>query len=162
MIRLRNLFARIRKLRERAPVAAPPPETPQVDTEPIARSVVERLNEDEMLRGDLTDRGFAPVLNFVTSLVPAAASRAASGSTREDVEEAVSHGARGLARAIVAAAETGDVAALGEQLGTPMLPADGAERARRSLASGLSSAAGPDERAVAIVAALAASLAGKV
>jgi hypothetical protein len=171
MIRLRNLFARIRKLRERAPVAALPPEAPQVeteqiarpqmDTEQIARIVVERLSEDEMLRGDLTDRGFSPVLNFVASLVPGAAARAASNSTDEDVEEAVSHGARGLARAIVAAAETGEVESLIAQLCPPMLAPEAGEQARRSISTRLASDAGPDERAVALVASLSASLAGK-
>lgn len=159
MIRLKYLFQRLRMLRDNEPSnRAPSRQVVQGDTEQVTRTIVERLSEDEMLRGDLTDRGFAPILAFVTSLVPSAASRAASASAEGDVEEAVSHGARGLARAIVAAAETGDTGSLAEQLGPPILPPDAVDRARRSIASGLSASADPDERAIAIVAALRASL----
>ena len=42
------------------------------DQERVTRLIVERLGEDETLRGDLTDAGFAPVMRFVTSLVPGA------------------------------------------------------------------------------------------
>jgi hypothetical protein len=159
MIRLKYLFQRILPHRGSAPKPAPPSRS-SVDTDEVTRLVVERLSEDEMLRGNLTDRGFAPVLAFVTSMVPAA-TRAASSSTGGDVEEAVSHGARGLVRAIVTAAESGEVQTLAEQLGPPIFSADAVERARRSITTSLPTTSSPDERAIAIVAALKASLEGK-
>jgi len=117
------------------------------ESERISRLVSERLAEDERLRGDLTDAGFGPVLNLVTSLVPAAAARATAGPDAANAEDAVSHAARGLARAMVDAASSGDVDGLSAALSEPILTADAAERARAAIANEQEWPNSPDERA---------------
>ena len=121
------------------------------EKERIARLVSERLAEDERLRGDLTDDGFGPVLKLVSSLVPTAAERTTVDPHVTNAEDAVSHGARTLTRAIVDAATTGDAAALTEFLTEPMLPAPAAERARGALADLPPLPDSADERAILLV-----------
>ncbi len=136
MLRLRMLIRRLLRARtDSEPLPPVPPSS--VDLERMAQVVIERLSEDETLRGQLTDAGFGPILTFVTSLVPVAARRAAEHSSAQTAEDQVSRSARALTRGIVAAVETGDAAALDGCLGAPMLSPDEATRVRQSVSLGL-------------------------
>jgi len=128
------------------------------ESERIARLVSERLAEDERLRGGLTDAGFGPVLNLVTSMVPSAAIRATSDPNSTNAEDSVSHGARALTRAIVDAASTGDVTGLKPFLDEPILSGDAAERARAAIADEPQWSESPDERARRLVEILHAAI----
>ncbi len=107
---------------------------------PDVELAVERLSEDETLRGDLTDRGFAPLFAVATQLAVVRAPR--FGST-DELYLAV----RGLLKASVEAAQMNDPAALSPALISPLV--DAGERAimQADLAS-LPEAA--DEAAIAI------------
>lgn len=50
------------------------------DAESLAQSAVERLTEDEALRGDLTDAGFSPIIEWATNALLKAAQDAANQS----------------------------------------------------------------------------------
>lgn len=133
-----------------APLSAP---TPSAAAAALARPVIERLSEDEALRGDLTDAGFAPLLDWLTRLVTAAAERATTDPDSAATMERVGDAARQLGRAVVRAAERGDAGAVAAALAPPLLAPDEAERA----ASALPRLAGDtaDDRARALVRALA-------
>ena len=53
------------------------------DATTLAQSEVERLLDDETLRGDLTDEGFAPLLEWATKALLAAAQDVASAPDAE-------------------------------------------------------------------------------
>lgn len=117
------------------------PSTPPADPE----RAVERLVEDEALRGALTDAGYAPLLDVVTRLVVARAARF-------DSTDALHRAARDLLAGAVAAAENADAAPLLAAARPPFIW--GGER--QELAGALRALAAPgDEAAEAIARALA-------
>lgn len=69
----------------------------------LAKAAVERLSEDEALRGDLGDDGFGPLLDWGVAAVFAYAVRATSAGAMEQYTDRL----RGVIRAAVAAAEAG-------------------------------------------------------
>lgn len=53
------------------------------DAEALAQGAVERLLENEALRGDLTDAGFNPIVDWATTALTAAAHEAARAADEE-------------------------------------------------------------------------------
>ncbi len=139
-----------------------PPSAPALVLSPgsLARPEIELLAEDEALRGGLTDAGFGPVLDWVTSLVMAAAIRIAGEPEPTPRMEQVGAAARALVRAIVRAAEQGDIHPLSAALAPPLLTADQARRAQQALSPPGEAETAPDERAPLIVRRLADAVAG--
>lgn len=75
------------------------------DAEQLARSAVERLSEDESLRGrgELSDIGFSPLLDWAVAAVQAYAPKAADADAMDKYTSRV----RGVVQAAVGAAEAG-------------------------------------------------------
>jgi hypothetical protein len=81
-----------------APVQAKPPETeatpapkpeeaapePAAGHEDLLRTAVERLSEDEALRGDLSDVGFGPLLDWATAAAEAYSPKASNAAAMEE------------------------------------------------------------------------------
>ncbi len=153
MVRLSRFFQRLRQTK---------PETPQGPSgsasvnsaESISRLVVERLSEDEALRGDLTDRGFGPVLSFVSSLIPSAARRAVEQTETGDPDDDLSRSARAFTRAIVRTAVSGDPSAISNSMSAPLFHPDEITRVAQALTRDIDLGTTPDERALRIVEAL--------
>lgn len=151
MSRLKQFIQHFRLTAGPNSYAVPKSELSHDDQGRIARLVEERLSDDETLRGDLTDAGFGPILTFVTSRVPTATRQALSRSTMQQAEDDVSRSARALTRAIVAAAETGDLGTLSEQLGAPMFSDGETKRVIETLDNRFASLESPEARAERIV-----------
>lgn len=79
-----------------------------MDPEALAQSTYERLAEDESLRGDLTDTGFGPLLDWAANqaiqLASSASDPAAFARKSEDL--------KALIRSLVEAASAGDASAV--------------------------------------------------
>jgi hypothetical protein len=112
----------------------------------ISRPIIERLYEDEQLRGDLSDAGSTPLLDLMVRLVDAAAARAASDPEPDVVMEQVSERALKLARALVRLAESGDAEAARAAIAAPLI-ADGLIQSGTDALGLPLHAATPDERA---------------
>jgi hypothetical protein len=112
----------------------------------LARPIVERLYEDEQLRGDLSDAGITPLLDLVVRLVDAAAARAASEPAATGIMEQLSEQAVTLARALVRLAESGDAEAARAAIAAPLV-ADSLIQSGTDVLTAPLHAAAPDERA---------------
>lgn len=132
---------------ENAPQVANAPEPPaKPANDAIARQVIERLSEDESLRRNLTDDAFKPILDLVTSLVPAAAERA---SAQPDAGDQLSQAARQLVQGLAAAVTSGDPSVVSADVLQRFMSEEQAGATLRALAAGkLPDAAG--ERAEAL------------
>src|SRR5262245_596841 len=77
------------------------------DAEALAQGAVERLIEDEALRGDLPDVGFSPIIEWATNALVAAAQEAAPLADEEAQArmDAAESSAKRIVRAVVRAAE---------------------------------------------------------
>ena len=159
MIRLLNLFHRVGLLRP-APVLQKQESPRQDDAARVTRLTVERLSEDETLRGTLTDAGFAQVIGFVSGIVPPAVERAMRESTADEAEETVSHAARGLARAITSAAESGDTTGVAQVLTPAIVAGDAVDFIRSALPATLPDDMTADERARTLVETLSGAING--
>src|SRR5947209_8360225 len=73
------------------------------ETEELARSAVERLSEDEALRGDLSDVGFGPLLEWAIAAARAYAPKAGDA----DAMDKYTGRLRGVVQAAVNAAQAG-------------------------------------------------------
>ncbi len=153
MYRLRQFMLRFRPVGER-PGIQPFDRQPADDQKRITRHVIERLSEDETLRGALTDTDFGPIFTFVASMIPAAASRALQTSAPDSAEDDVSRAARRLTRAIAAAAEAGDVSALPSSIDMPMFTEAQVMTVRETLSRGTTSDQSHDVTAERIVKAM--------
>jgi len=122
----------------------------------VAQRVAERLAEDETLRGDLTDAGFNPILQWVTDAATAATQR--TGAAALDVD-ALGDAARKSVRALVRAAEHGDTSALSTAFGEPLFTADDAAKLTAAVTSAPTDG-DSDTRARALVQALSAQTPG--
>lgn len=95
------------------------------DTAALAQGAVERLLEDERLRGDLTDDGFNPLLTWATNALTGAA-RAAAGDTGDaaarmaEAEETTKR----LVGAVVRAAQEHSREAVGDLQNDPAVARD--------------------------------------
>lgn len=95
------------------------------DTAALAQGAVERLLEDERLRGDLTDVGFSPLLNWATAALIAAAQRATGGP--EDAAARMSEAeetTKRLVGAVVRAAQEHSREAVGDLQNDPAVARD--------------------------------------
>ena len=72
-------------------------------TDDLARSAVERLSEDESLRGDLSDVGFGPLLDWATAAVIAYGSKAGTQDAMDKYADRV----RGVVQEAVSVAQNG-------------------------------------------------------
>jgi len=128
-------------------LSCPGPAAGRPATPPDARRAVERLSEDEALRGDLTDEGYGPLLGVAAGLAVARAGRFAS---TDDLYLAL----RRLLKGAVDAAERSDLSSLAAAAAPALIEPDeraallGALRQRRGSA---------DEVAASIARALAAA-----
>jgi len=129
-----------------APVASTP--EPEPDNDAVARQVIERLSEDEALRRNLTDEAFKPILDLVSSLVPAGVERA---SARPGAAEQLSQSARQLVQGLSAAVTSGDPSVVSADLLQRFMSEDQANETLRALASGKLPDGSPGERAEALV-----------
>ncbi len=73
------------------------------DANQLARSAVERLSEDESLRGELSDIGFGPLLDWAVAAVKAYAAKAANSDAMDQYTGRV----RGVVQAVVEVAQAG-------------------------------------------------------
>lgn len=135
------------------------PTPPREDV--IARRVIERIAEDETLHGKLTDDAFKPIVDWVTSLVPAAAQRAALDPDPIEATEQLSQTTRQLIRALVQVVSNGDASSLASQFGPPLFTADEADRLRTAVPSEPLSDRSPVERSLVLIDALSAALSAK-
>lgn len=125
------------------------------DAESLAQGAAELLMDDESLRGDLTDVGYGPVLDWATNALTAAAERFA---TLPDTEaqakmDAATDQIKHLVQAIVQAAEQhtrADVLAL---FNDPLLARNFRARTR-IMARGVRLGADADDNAVQLARAL--------
>ncbi len=78
------------------------------DAESLAQPAVERLSEDETLRGDLTDDGFGPLLEWAANAAIAYATNLKSNKP-EEAMDAYAARLKGVIQAVVAAAEAGKI-----------------------------------------------------
>lgn len=140
---------------ENAAIAPEPSAAADNDNDAVARQVIERLAEDEALRRNLTDDAFKPILELVTSLVPAAAARA---SVQADAAEQLSQSARQLVLGLSAAVTSGDPSIVRADLLQCFMSEDQANEAMRALASGNLPDGSPGERAEALVGAVKSAL----
>lgn len=78
------------------------------DAESLAQTAVERLSEDEALRGDLTDDGFGPLLNWAANAAIAYAQSLQSDKPDEAMD-AYAARLKGVMQEVVAAAKAGKI-----------------------------------------------------
>ncbi len=124
------------------------------DAESLAQSVAERLSEDEALRGDLTDEGFGPLLNWATEAAIAYASNLKSDKPEEAMD---TYGSRlkGVMQEVVAAADAGKIDNPAPLLDFEMAQPDAA---RQKLANLKLEASSPDANAIEITKILSEAL----
>jgi len=140
---------------------APVERAAQAKDDEISRQVIERLAEDESLRGELTDDAFKPILDWVMSLIPSAAHRAAPEPDPDEAAERLSDAARQTVRTLVRAVSGGETSSLRDQLQPPLLTADEADLARQAVPSYRLPGSSATERARALIAALKSALSEK-
>lgn len=126
-----------------------------LDPMDLAQPYAERLAEDERLRGQLTDSGFGPLLDWLTNLLIAAAGRIAMQPDAESMMDQAGTLAHGLGQAIVVAAERADPVPLRGTLREPLLSREQIAAASAALPQRLPVRASADDRARRIVAVLA-------
>jgi hypothetical protein len=131
-----------------APVVSAPESEPVPDSDTVARQVIERLVEDEALRRNLTDDAFKPILDLVTSLVPAAAARV---SAEPDADEQLSQSARQLVQGLSAAVTSGDPSVVSADLLHRFMSEDQINETLRALAAGKLPDTSASARAEALV-----------
>jgi hypothetical protein len=119
----------------------PPPPPPPPPARPNVQRVVERLSEDEALRGDLTDAGYGALFGAVVSLAEA---RGAQCASTDELYVAT----RALLAGAVAAAEGSDpVSVLGAATAPLITPEEQA-----TLSAALAELSGPADEAAARIA----------
>jgi hypothetical protein len=122
------------------------------DANQLARPAVERLSEDESLRGELSDIGFGPLLDWAVAAVKAYAAKAADSAAMDSFTDRV----RGVVQSVVEAAQDSELADP-----APMLDFDPADPQKAAAAlKNLHLGGDPDDNAVQIAAVLQSALAG--
>ncbi len=122
------------------------------DANQLARPAVERLSEDESLRGELSDIGFGPLLDWAVAAVKAYAAKAADSAAMDAFTDRV----RGVVQAVVEAAQDGTLTDP-----TALLDFDPANPDKAAIAlKDLQLGGDPDDNAARIAAVLQTALAG--
>ena len=127
-----------------------------IDAEGLAQGAVEALLEDEALRGDLTDDGFAPLLEWATGALSVAATGAAAAGDEAAARARMDASARAIkdiVTTVASAAADGGRDGVMRLLREPLLKADLATRLRVA-AVGLRLGDDPDANAAMLARAL--------
>jgi hypothetical protein len=95
-----------------APQKADPPAAAAVSPDDLANPAIERLAEDESLRGDLTDDGFLPLQNWAFARLQRIAHEAAHHPDPQAAMDGYTAQIRDFMQAAVQAAESGDLGTL--------------------------------------------------
>lgn len=82
----------------------------------LARGVVEQLSEDETLRGDLSDDGFNPLLEWAVNAATAYAKTLAQDVKAAEAMQNYAGRLKGVIQAVVAAADAGKIGEANELL----------------------------------------------
>jgi hypothetical protein len=103
--------------------AAPPPPSPSpsalasaISPDDLANAAIERLAEDEALRGDLTDDGFLPLQNWAFARLQRIAHEAAHHPDPQAAMDGYTSQIRSFVQAAVQAAESKDLGDLTDQV----------------------------------------------
>jgi hypothetical protein len=103
--------------------AAPPPPSPSpsalasaISPDDLANAAIERLAEDEALRGDLTDDGFLPLQNWAFARLQRIAHEAAHHPDPQAAMDGHTSQIRSFVQAAVQAAESKDLGDLTDQV----------------------------------------------
>jgi hypothetical protein len=91
------------------PQADPSAAAPAVSPDDLANAAIERLAEDEALRGDLTDDGLLPLQNWAFARLQRIAHEAAHHPDPQGAMDGYTTQIRDFVRAAVQAAENGDL-----------------------------------------------------
>jgi hypothetical protein len=105
------------------------------DAESLAQGAVERLSEDESLRGDLTDEGFSPLLNWAANAAIAYAQNLQSDKPEDAMDQYASR-LKTVMQAVVADAQAGKIEDYAELLGFLSAPSPAAQARLQSLKLG--------------------------
>jgi hypothetical protein len=99
-----------------SPVEAPPAPASAVSPDDLANAAIERLAEDESLRGDLTDDGFLPLQNWAFARLQRIAHEAAHHPDPQGAMDGYTSQIRAFVRAAVQAAENKSLGDLADQV----------------------------------------------
>lgn len=105
----------------------------EAEVERLAERAVERLSDDETLRGRLSDAGFAPLFDWAVAAAQRAAVAASTSPEPAATLDGVVAQLRAVLRAAAQGAAEGRVRPLLRWLGPPLFSAGEAERARACL-----------------------------
>jgi hypothetical protein len=89
---------------------------PAVSPDNLANGAIERLTEDETLRGDLTDDGYQPLQDWAVARLQRIAHEAAHHPDPQAAMDGFTEQIRGFVRAVVQAAQDGALDDLPEQV----------------------------------------------
>lgn len=98
------------------PVPPSPASTPSVSPDDLANSAIERLAEDEALRGDLTDDGYLPLQNWAFARLQRIAHEVAHHPDPQAAMDGYAAQLRAFVQAAVRAAESGALGDLPAQV----------------------------------------------
>ncbi len=96
--------------------APAPPAKPAVSPDDLANGAIERLTEDESLRGDLTDDGYQPLQDWAVARLQRIAHEAAHHPDPQAAMDGFTEQIRGFVRAAVQAAQDGALGDLPAQV----------------------------------------------
>jgi hypothetical protein len=96
--------------------AGDPPAKPAVSPDDLANAAIERLVEDERLRGDLTDDGYQPLQDWAIARLQRIAHEAAHHPDPRAAMDGFTEQMRAFVRAAVDAAQNGALGDLPEQV----------------------------------------------
>jgi hypothetical protein len=99
-----------------SPVEAPPAPASAVSPDVLANAAIERLAEDESLRGDLTDDGYLPLQNWAIARLQQIAHEAAHHPDPQAAMDGYTAQIRAFVQAAVQAAENKSLGDLADQV----------------------------------------------
>ena len=126
------------------------------DPATLANPAIERLAEDEGLRGDLTDDGWTPLQTWGFARLQAVAADAARSPQPDATMDSMTEAVRGALQSAVAAAKSGDVTDLVAAMHPPLVP-DAQVAALGNALHALHLTTDPDANANAIAGVLSSS-----
>lgn len=99
-----------------SPPAADPPAQSAISPDDLANAAIERLAEDESLRGDLTDDGYQPLQDWAIARLQRIAHEAAHHPDPQAAMDGFTEQIRAFVRAAVQAAQEGALGDLPDQV----------------------------------------------